>query len=58
MKINNFINNNYFVKYKEEIDIIKENPYKNLSSKCHSNIQLFFSFFKIIKNIWVGDTHI
>ncbi len=35
------INNDYLVKYKEEIDIIKEDPYKNLNS----NAIVLFSYF-------------
>lgn len=35
------INNDYLVKYKEEIDIIKEDPYKNLDS----NARVLFSYF-------------
>ncbi len=35
------INNDYLVKYKEEIDIIKEDPYKN----SNSNAIVLFSYF-------------
>ena len=35
------INNDYLVKYKEEIDIIKENPPKNLNN----NVIILFSYF-------------
>ena len=35
------INNDYLVKYKEEIDIIKEDPYRNLNS----NAIVLFSYF-------------
>ena len=35
------INNDYLVKYKEKIDFIKEDPYKNLNS----NVIVLFSYF-------------
>ncbi len=47
------INNNYLVRYKEEIDIIKNDPYKNLNSNAVvlfsyflGKFEDFFSFFK------------
>ncbi len=44
------INNDYLVKYKEEIDIIKEDPYKNLDS----NAIILFSYFLGEFDVFLG----
>lgn len=46
------INNDYLVKYKEKIDIIKEDPYKNLDSNAIVLFSYFLGEFDVFLNFF------